>query len=63
MEILEIGDIEYEIINNAELVIDSPHYIGYQLGSMQEDAAGVSLKRASKIKRGDWHWEYLDVFD
>ena len=63
-EILEIGgDIEYEIINNAELIIDSPHYIGYQLGSMQEDAAGVSLKRASKIKRGDWHWEYLDVFD
>ena len=63
-EILELGgDLRFDIKNKVELVIESPHYIGFQLGSMQHNDAGVSLKRASKIKRGDWHWVDLDVFD
>ena len=63
-EILEIGrEVDFKIENKVELVITSPHYIGFQLGSMQHNDSGISLKRASKIKRGDWHWENLDVFD
>tara|TARA_B100000925_G_scaffold289015_1_gene271055 strand:- start:428 stop:1189 length:762 start_codon:yes stop_codon:yes gene_type:complete len=63
-EILELGaDIEFDIENKVELIIKSPHYIGFQLGSMQESDSGISIKRASKIKRGDWHWENLNVFD
>ena len=40
-------DVSWHIENKVTLVIDSPKYIGYQLGSLREEDNGISLYRAS----------------
>ena len=47
-EIIEIGfEVEYQIENHTELVINSPTYLGYQLGSLRYEDHGLSLYRST----------------
>ena len=62
-EIVELGlDVEYEIQNQAELIINTPTYLGYQLGSLRFEDYGLSIYRATKATKNKWRWENLDLF-
>ena len=60
-EILDIGlDVEYTVENQAELIIKTPTYLGYQLGSLRYEDRGLSIYRASKVTHGSWKWVDLN---
>lgn len=40
-------DISWHVENKVNLIIDSPKYIGYQLGSLRQEDNGISLYRAN----------------
>ncbi len=40
-------DISWHVENKVNLVVDSPKYIGYQLGSLRQEDNGISLYRAN----------------
>ena len=62
-ELVEIGfDIDYEVENHTELVINTPTYLGYQLGSLRYQDHGLSLYRSSNTTRNNWRWKSLDLF-
>jgi len=42
------ANIAWHIENQTTLIIDTPKYIGYQLGSLRQKDGGISLYRASK---------------
>lgn len=45
------------------LTIDSPKYIGYQLGRLKREDEGYSFMRATRIKDDAYLWQTLSVFD
>ena len=52
-EFLDIqADIKWHIENQFTLIIDSPKYIGYQLGLLKENDQGLALWRAKKVRFG-----------
>lgn len=62
-EIIELGfEVEYEIENHAELIINTPTYLGYQLGSLRYEDFGLSIYRATKATKNKWRWKNLDLF-
>jgi hypothetical protein len=56
------ADAEWEIDQTWTLVVKSPKYIGYQLGALQEQDNGLSLKRASSVQLDKWVWKDIGVF-
>lgn len=62
-EIIELGlEVEYEIENQAELVIKSPTYLGYQLGSLRYEDFGLSIYRSTRATKNKWRWKNIDLF-
>ena len=62
-EFLNISvDLKFEIIDETELVITTPKYLGYQLGRLQRKDAGYAFTRASRIKNGKFVFEPIDLF-
>lgn len=64
--IVDIGaNIAWEIQNNTTLIINSPKYIGYQLGSFRSQAGspeGMVLYRATGVKWGKYVFRPTSVF-
>ena len=56
-------DIDWTIEKRTELVINTPKYIGYQLGGLRKKSQGFSLLRASKVKRNRWVFKHIGVFE
>ncbi len=54
--------VKYSVENNTSLVIDSPRFIGYQLGKAQEDDHGMTFFRASKVKNKQYLFEDTRLF-
>jgi hypothetical protein len=55
-------DLRFEIINQLELVITTPKYLGYQLGKLQRSDQGLAFQRASRVRDGRFLFESIDVF-
>jgi len=55
-------DLEVEIEEGTRLVIKTPKYIGYQLGSLRKADNGFSLSRASSFRFNKWIFEEIGVF-
>ena len=52
-EFLDIQvDVKWHIEDNFTLIVDTPKYIGYQLGLLKEDDNGLALWRARKERFG-----------
>ncbi|MBT6325309.1 MAG: hypothetical protein HOJ35_05030 [Bdellovibrionales bacterium] len=63
-EILEIGfDIQFSIEDGTTLLIETPKYIGYQLGRLKKSDEGIALFRASKTRRNKFIFKTLEIFD
>jgi hypothetical protein len=63
-QILDLGvDLDYHIENEYTLVIDTPKYMGYQLGQLRYEDEGVSLYRASTVKRNKYQFKSISLFD
>lgn len=61
--IIDIGvGLDFEIINEVELVITTPKYLGYQLGKLQRGDDGLAFFRASRVRKGRWVFEPINVF-
>jgi hypothetical protein len=55
-------DVNYHIENDYTLVIDSPKYIGYQLGRLLEDDQGVALYRSYQTFMGRYLFRSIGIF-
>ena len=55
-------DVGYHIENDYTLVIDSPKYIGYQLGRLREDDQGVALYRSYKTSLNRYLFQSIGIF-
>lgn len=62
-QILDLGiDVEWRVENKYTLVIETPKYIGFQLGQLKEVDNGMSLYRAAKVKKNKYQFESISVF-
>lgn len=52
----------YEVQNNTTLVITSPTYLGYQLGSLRQGSEGFTLSRAADLASGKFNFKSLSIF-
>ena len=55
--------LDWDIQESTKLVIDSPKYIGYQLGSLRREHEGMALFRASKVSFGKFIFKPITLFD
>jgi len=55
-------DIGYHIENDYTLVIDSPKYIGYQLGRLKEADQGVAMYRSYKTMFNRYIFKSIGIF-
>lgn len=63
-QILNLGvDVGYSIENAYTLVIESPMYLGFQLGQLRYSDEGAVLYRAAKVKKNKYLFESISVFD
>lgn len=61
---LDIGtDVKWRVERQTSLIIDSPKYIGYQLGALREKDNAMVLYRATSEKRNKFNFKPLYVFD
>jgi hypothetical protein len=56
------GDANWEIINGYRVELNSPTYIGYQLGKLTKSDDGMSLWRAMSLKEGNFFYEPIYHF-
>lgn len=56
-------DVEWRIIEESTLIIDSPKYVGYQLGRLQAQDDGMALYRSSKTQNNRFVFEYIGLFE
>lgn len=62
-DILRLGvDIEYSIENRYSLIIETPKYLGYQLGQLRKSDNGYTLYRASTTKKNQYVFKSINVF-
>jgi hypothetical protein len=62
-QFLDLGlDLSYRFSDEYTLVIDSPKYIGYQLGSLRESDNGMALYRANSVKNNKFQFKSLKTF-
>ena len=63
-QILDLGiDIGWRVENQYTLVIETPKYLGYQLGQLKESDSGMSLYRAATVKRNKYQFKSISVFN
>lgn len=63
-EILDIDlGLNFKIERNLELVFETPHYIGFQLGRLKREDNGLNLYRSVKTKGNKWIWENLNLYN
>lgn len=55
-------DVGYHIENDYTLVIDTPKYIGYQLGRLREDDQGVALYRSYRTFMDRYIFKSIGIF-
>jgi hypothetical protein len=55
-------DVKYHIEQDYILVIDTPKYIGYQLGRLQEKDQGLSMYRASRTLFNRYLFKSISIF-
>ncbi len=53
----------WEIDQSSTLIINTPKYIGYQLGELREADNGLSLKRATKVIMNTWVFTDVGIFN
>jgi hypothetical protein len=58
---LNIG-LDWDLENRASLIINSPHYVGFQLGKLTRQDNGMVLKRAASTKRNKYIFQDLSTF-
>jgi hypothetical protein len=56
-------NLSWHIDNNTTMVIDSPRYIAYQLGSIKNTDEGFLLTRANKVAYGKYIFQNLNIFN
>ena len=62
-EILDISsDLDWKIEQNKTLVIDTPKYLGYQLGTLKRSDDGLAIHRATKTYNNKFIFESMDLF-
>jgi hypothetical protein len=57
------ADVAYSIENEVSLVINSPKYIGMQLGRLIKEDDGISLYRSSRVRNNKFVFEDMTHFD
>lgn len=63
-QLLNLGvDVGYSIENEYTLVIETPMYMGFQLGQLRSSDEGAVLYRAAKVKKNNYQFESISVFD
>lgn len=61
---LDIGqDVSWHVKEETSLIIDSPKYIGYQLGALRDRDRGSILWRSTRVDNNQFIWDQLGVFD
>ncbi len=56
------GSVEWSIEKNTSLIINTPKYIGYQLGSLRTQDNGLALYRATKSILNKFIFKPLNLF-
>jgi len=60
----QIGiNVDYEVKEEYKLEINTPKFIGFQLGTLRASDNGMSLYRATKVQDGKFVFESIDVFN
>lgn len=63
-QILNLGvDLSWHIENEYSLIIDSPKYLGFQLGQLKKSDQGMSFYRAAKVRNNKYIFRSISVFD
>jgi len=57
------GDIQWTIERTGSLVIDTPKYIGYQLGALKREDRGLVLQRATSVRFNNFVFESVNIFE
>lgn len=60
--VIPSANANWYLEDNYTLTIDTPKYIGYQLGSLRRESEGYSMARATRIKKDAYVWESIRVF-
>ncbi|MBC61584.1 MAG: hypothetical protein CMP11_03930 [Zetaproteobacteria bacterium] len=55
-------DVDWEIEKGTKLIIKTPKYIGYQLGSLRKKSKGFAFKRSTKTKDDKWVFEKISIY-
>lgn len=55
-------DTKWHIEKESSLVIDTPKYIGYQIGSLTRKDQGLSLLRATSVRGKRWIFDKVDIY-
>ena len=55
-------NLSWHIDRRTTLVIDSPRYIGYQMGWFQKTDNGIALNRANKMSNGRYVFQNIKLF-
>lgn len=62
-DLLDIsGDLEWEVVNQTELVIKSKRFIGYQLSRLKAEDRGMALYRAARVEDDRFVFETVSLF-
>lgn len=63
-DIVKLGfDVQWRIENKYSLVIETPKYLGYQLGQLRKKDNGFAFYRAATIKKNKYQFKSMNVFD
>lgn len=54
--------LEWKIVKKVYLEFDSPRYIGYQVGRLSKEDAGMAYYRASEAKRNKFNFKLIGLF-
>jgi hypothetical protein len=55
-------DVNWKVENKTQLIIETPKYIGYQLGSLQRKEDGMILYRATQTKKNKFVFKPIALF-
>lgn len=63
-QILNLGvDVGWRVENRYTLIIETPKYIGFQLGQLKEIDNGMALYRAATVKKDKYVFESISIFE
>jgi hypothetical protein len=58
---LDVG-LDWSLENRSSLVINSPHYVGFQLGKLTRSDGGMVLQRAAKTRGNKYVFQDVSTF-